>query len=137
MATRKLVVFTTLLAVVGLAGCGKVRQSADRTKASNALKALSLDYVGYQDANGKPPASAAELSAYWKKMGQSAMQSGELEKLTVVWGAKLGGAPVGNRVLASHPAVGGAVPVMMQDGSVKTMTESEFAAAPKAEAAKP
>jgi hypothetical protein len=116
-----------------------VKEAAERTKASNALKALSLDYVNYQDANGKPPASAAELSAYAKKMGWQSMQPGELEKLTVQWGAKLGGAPVANRVLASHPAIGGVVPVMMQDGSVKLMPQSEFAAAPKAEsgAAKP
>jgi hypothetical protein len=124
------VVFT----LTGAVGCGKVKEAADRTKASNALKALSLDILNYQSAKGKPPASAAELKAYYSSGGQSAMQPGELEKLTVQWGVKIdSGASAGTKMLAWHPPVGKVVPVAFQDGSVKLLTESEFAAAPKAE----
>ena len=127
------------LAVVVLAGCGGVKSAAEKSKAENALKALSIDYLEFQNANqGRPPAGADELTAFVKGRPDPALRPGELEKLTVQWGAKLDpkGPDAGKRVLASGPKVGGHVPVMMEDGSVKWVSEAAFASTPKAELAK-
>ena len=78
------------LAVVVLAGCGGVKSAAEKSKAENALKALSIDYLEFQNANqGRPPAGADELTAFVKGSPDPALRPGELEKLTVQWGAKL------------------------------------------------
>jgi hypothetical protein len=140
MPMGKLGVFVACLVLpAGLVGCGNVKQAADRSRAMNAVKALSIDYFDYQKATGHPPASAADLNGFLQNRGEKpALEAGELERLTVQWGARLDPAAPdgGTRVLASHPAVGGQVPVLMQDGSVKTLTEAELAAAPKAQPVK-
>jgi hypothetical protein len=130
---------TATLLVLALAGCGAVKSGGDKSKAENALKALSIDYLEFQNANaGRVPASADELGAFVKSRGKdAALRPGELETLTVQWGAKLEpqGADAGKRILASGPKVGGEVPVMMQEGSVKWLAEATFASTPKAEPA--
>jgi hypothetical protein len=125
-----------VLAVALLAGCGAVRTAADKKKAENALKALTIEYFEFQAVNGgRPPASADELDRFVRSRGGEAnLQPGELETLTVRWGARLDvkSADAGGSVLATGRAVGDQVAVMMQDGSVRWMTVVEASLAPKA-----
>ena len=121
--------------LVCLAGCGKIKEGGERSRSLNALKALSIDYLRHQDFTGQPPASADDLAVKARNRNETLnAKPDELAKLTVQWGAKLDprGPDAGTQVLAWMPAVGGEVPVLMQDGSVKTLPEAEFAAAPKA-----
>ncbi|HVL14180.1 MAG TPA: hypothetical protein VM529_16535 [Gemmata sp.] len=130
---------TVALVALALVGCGAVKSGAEKSKAENALKALSIDYLEFQQANqGRPAASAEELAAFVAGRPDAALRPGELETLAVQWGAALDprGPDAGQRLLASGSKVGGEVPVMMQDGSVKWVGEAAFASLPKAEPAK-
>lgn len=104
-----------------------------KKEANNALKALSLDYDDYQTAMNKPPSSAADLNAFLKTRKEPYLQPGELDKLKVQWGTRIDSKnPDGaNRLLAYHPPIGGEVEVLMQDATVKTMSQAEFAALSK------
>lgn len=127
------------LAAVLLAGCGAVKSGRDKSKAENAVKAFSIDYVAFFDSNQRPPNSADELGAFVQGLGGSAaMRPGELGEITAQWGARLDPAApgAGGKVLAWGRSVGGDVSVLMQDGSVRWMTEAALASAPKAEPAK-
>lgn len=123
-----------------LAGCSAMEAAGERKKAENSLKALSLDYLDFQNANdGRPPTSADEMNKFVIDRGSAAqLRKGEVDNLTVRWGAKLDpkADDAKNRVLASGKKVGGKVVVMMQSGAVKWLPEAEFASAPKAEPVK-
>lgn len=105
----------------------------DMMRAQNALKALSLDYLAYQNSRGAPPASAAEMA---RGIEEARLRPGEVDTLTVQWGAKLDVKGGGTRLLAHANPIGGQVAVMMQDGSVKTVAEDQLTKLPKAEPVK-
>ncbi len=88
-------------------------------------------YKAHLDARKRPPARLQDLNPYEPSAinGFGALRD---ERVILLWG---GSAPSGqkDRVLAYEkgvPEKGGSV--LLQDGTVKTMTADEFKAAPKA-----
>lgn len=126
-------VAAALTALIGLTGCGgggvkqapldEVRRT-DLTELGDLLKTLA--------AEGKrPPAKPADLAELEPFMPTAAasLRSGEIVYL---WGS--GHAAGGTAVVAHEkkaPTDGGLV--LLQDGSIKTLTADEFKAAPKAQ----
>lgn len=124
-----------LVAVVALLpGCGRVQQAAQRQQRSNQLKAIGLAYHNCNDDLQRGPANADELRKYLAGFEDAyqAVQSGDI---VVFWNARVPAdfpQGLGNTVLAHDkgvPANGGLV--LMGDGSTRTMTAAEFAAAPR------
>jgi hypothetical protein len=114
-------------------GCGGLKDAAERKRAQEDLKELGLAYSNYQDMKGKPPASLDELVGASKGLGNS-LPAG-IGRLNVPWGAGFGsmyrGGAATEAVFASGRASGGIVPVLMADGSVKTMKQKDFESAKK------
>src|SRR5215218_5578099 len=108
--SRRAVVWLLILSSVLPAGCGAMKTRSQQMKVENALKALSVEFHAFQAANdGRPPASADELSDFVRAKGREAsLRPGELETLTVQWGAKLEpkSADAGDKVLATGKKVG-------------------------------
>jgi hypothetical protein len=125
-----LVLANSLLSI----GClGRVQQAAQRAKDTNDLKMLGLVYHSYLDAKSAPPATVDDLATFDPnvKIVTDGVKSGKYKLYLGVSIIKL---PEGasNTVLGYHadaPVSGG--PVLMADGFCKTMTPTEFAAAPK------
>jgi hypothetical protein len=125
-----------LLAVVValLFGCGGVRQAAQNQKRANQLKAIGLAYHNCNDDQQRGPGNADELRKYLEGF-EDAYKAVKAGDIVVLWGARIPadfpqGTP--NTVLGydkAVPANGGTV--LMGDGSTRTMTAAEFAAAPK------
>jgi len=131
---RRFARYVMFLVPLAAVGCGGIKQSAERKKAQNDLKELGIAYITYQDTNQKPPKSLDELVAFAQKSG-SPLSSGVI-RLSVVWGAGMAGlcrdGAASEVVIASAPASGGLVPVLMADGSVRTMNQKEYDGAKKA-----
>ncbi|MFO0796542.1 MAG: hypothetical protein U0804_03635 [Gemmataceae bacterium] len=125
---------------VGLAGCTSDNRPAGD---GNPTRADELREVGgiaaAHAAKGKKAApTAAELAAYEATfpVGVRALKAGDV---TAVWGVK----PAEEGAVAAGQAAGGVLAyekkaeteggsVLLQDGTVRTMTADEFRAAPKA-----
>ncbi len=115
------------------AGCG-MKESMVLTRSHNALRDLAIDYARYQDQYGRPPAHADEVRKYVRERGNdAALKPGEVEPLTVQWGAKLDPGGPADRVLANGPVVAGRAWVLMQNGEVKEVGAADLSSAPKAE----
>ena len=118
-----------------IVACGSLRQSAARQKTSNDLKQLGLAYHNFIDANKKGPANSAEwLSKAGPEDAALIQQTGPGGKYTMFWGVQISKLPQGsNNTVLGHestvPSQGGLV--LMCDASVRQMTATEFAAAPK------
>jgi hypothetical protein len=137
-AMRAASVAALVLALLA-AGCGRVKNAADRAKKSNDLKQLGLMYHNYLDMNKKGPASADDLKAVTSgPQEQAVVQMVKDGKYVLLWGATIpemqqnpggsSGTILGYE--AGAPSAGGLV--LMGDASVRNMTAAEFAAAPKA-----
>src|SRR5262245_27382427 len=122
-----------VVAAAGLAlaaGCGRTTtgQAVDASK--TALEDLGQMLKDLPAENRKPPAKLADLESVEPMIPVAgpAIRSGEVVYL---WGTAY--AAGGNQVAAYEkkvPTEGGFV--LLQDGTVKEMTASEFQAAPKA-----
>jgi hypothetical protein len=117
---------------VGLAaGCGGSNSgTVIDTGGKAALEDFGAMLKSLADEGRKPPARLAELEAVEPiiPVGGPAIRSGDI---VYYWGA--GYAAGGNQVVAYEkkvPTDGGYV--LLQDGSVKEMSASEFQSAPKA-----
>jgi hypothetical protein len=150
LSLRRIVGVVSGLAVLAcLVACGgitsKMQQAAKRTQTSNDLKQLGLTYHNFCDAHqGKGPANMNEW-LQWAQKGDPGttgliQQTGPGGKYVILWGAGIPkDFPQGafQTVLGYESAVpqqGGVV--LMGDASVKQMTATEFAAAPKPATAK-
>jgi len=131
--SHRLIACLLILSLGCVTGCGGGGTSttafAGPTNA-DALADLAQLLKDFQQAQGRPPASLAALG------GQDAANpaaSAALARKEIVyfWG---NGIAAGSTVVIAHDAKaasdGGAV--LLQDGTVKTMSAAEFAAAPKA-----
>lgn len=88
----------------------------------------------YSGETGKGPTKVADLKKYelGYPLGYAAVQSGQV---VILWGSTVAGeGGGGSQSVVAHekdvPTAGGFV--VLQDGNVKQMTATEFAAAPKA-----
>jgi hypothetical protein len=117
--------------LLGLAGgCGGGNSAARVAEGKVALEELGQALKTLADEGKRPPAKAADLEPIEPLMPTAgpAIRNGEL---TYLWGAAYA---AGSDRVAAHekkvPAEGGYV--LLQDGTVKTMTAAEFQSAPKA-----
>lgn len=130
LKTRRAVLYATLCAALA-AGCG----GGGGVTAPPPTVADSLGDLGellklLADQRQKPPGKQAEIDQY-EPTAMHAVAALKAKEIVYFWGAGL--IPGGNAVVAYYAKAdtdGG--PVLLQDGTVKTMTAAEFAAAPKA-----
>jgi hypothetical protein len=142
MKAMRAVMLTLAVLTLLAAGCGRIKNAADRAKKSNDLKQLGLMYHNYVDTNHKGPGSADDLKSMASgPQEQAVVQMAKDGKYVLIWGTTItemqqnpGGAS--GTILgydAGTPTGGGLV--LMGDASVRNMTAAEFAAAPKAKSA--
>ena len=124
--------FVALVAGVGLmlAGCGDDKAATVSDANKGALEELGRMLKDLADEGRKPPSKLAELEPVEPMIPTAGppLRNGEIVYL---WGAAY--AAGGEKVVAHEkktPTEGGLV--LLQDGSVKSMSAQEFAAAPKA-----
>ena len=131
MSVRPMLLAASLaLAVATLVGCGGQRADPPPTmgKMVTNLKELLAEYQKQHD--GKAPNAIADFG----ELGNSfdgGMWTLRTNKVIYIWGAPL--TPAGHAVIAYEaqtPESGGEV--LLEDGTVKSVTTAEFAAAPKA-----
>ena len=128
----------TLVLAAAAAGCGGMRQAAERARAVNDLKQLGLLYQQYNDMNRKGPDRVEDLEPLADPQSRPVLQAVKAGKYVLIWGVKagdLGKVPGGSgaAVLGYEkdvPSAGG--PVLFGDMSVKVVTADEFKAAPRA-----
>lgn len=124
---RRFCFLLALFLAAPLLGCGKATTVAPSSK-KDKLEEVADMLKNVKDQNMKPPASAADLGTVDPFMPQAGadLRSGEI---VYTWGAGLTG---GSGVIAWEkkvPSEGGWV--LLQDGTVKSMTADEFKSAPK------
>jgi hypothetical protein len=125
-----------VLLLVAAAGCSSEKKPGDGQQpgAADHLREVAGMLRLHAGERGKGPRKAADLAPYehGHPLGFQAVKSGEI---VVVWGATMPGegeAGGGEAVVAYEKkalAAGGAV--LLQNGTVKTMTADELKAAPK------
>lgn len=128
---RRAAVFGAALWVAFAAGCGgKAPLTAPPPNVQDALQDLGdlLKLLGEQKQ--KLPARQADLDLY-EPTAPHAAAAVQSQQITYFWG---NGITPGGKAVIAHDAKaaadGGAV--LLQDGTVKTLSAAEFAAAPKA-----
>jgi hypothetical protein len=131
------------MALLGLgpAGCGSLKQAAERQKATNELKQVGLAWHNYYDANARCPAKPEDLFPFLDGPTSAASQALKSGRFVLVWDVNLpelrktpagmGGAAVG--WASETPTSGGLV--LMADGTVKTVTAAEYQALARPKAA--
>jgi hypothetical protein len=115
-----------------LAGCGSSLSTAppsEEETTRGALVGLGTLLRASAEEKKRPPANLNELEPYSGGFvfATSAIQQ---KKIVYVWGAGMGGGTAIVGYDANAPTAGGLV--LLQDGTVKRMSASEFASAPKA-----
>lgn len=124
---------TMCLASLTFAGCGGgavTGTGAGSPTAKDALGDLAELLKGVAVQKGRPPAREADLSQY-EAINLSATMAIARNEVIYVWGS---GIVSGSQAVIAHEkdaATAGGY-VLLQDGTVKSMTAAEFAAAPKA-----
>jgi hypothetical protein len=122
--------------ILGLPGCGSTSTPStdDGLKAEQALKDFGGLLKMLSDEKKRTPTKLAELDAY-EPLFMAAVRGITNKQITYIWGA---GYQAGESSIVAHDSEaatkGGAV--LLQDGTIKTMTAAEFGAAPKATAKK-
>jgi len=127
--------FYAMLFLVPLAvwGCSSAPKPPPPPSGADGLAELVKVYEYIEYSKLPPPGKLADFDQHWDNMpnAYSRIQSGEY---VVAWGVGHSKAPgAGQQILAYEKkaaAEGGAV--LLRDGTMKTMTAAEFAAAPKA-----
>lgn len=113
------------------AGCGgQGSVTAPAPGVADSLRDLGDLLKLLADQNQKPPAKQADLDQY-EPTAPHAAAAAQAKQIVYLWGNGI--TPGGTAVIAYDAKAetdGG--PVLLQDGTVKTMTAAEFAAAPKA-----
>jgi hypothetical protein len=124
MLVGAVMVFATL-------GCGG-GNSEPVTRDQGELRDLAKVYGAYQNATGKPPATLADLIDFQTKSGTVGLPAG-LGRMKVPWGTPLGSRDrdAADTVFAYSSIYNGVIPVLMADGTVKTMSQADLAAAKK------
>jgi len=128
----RLIVLALSLALVVSTGCGGKGGSAnpDETPPQGALEELGSVIQSMAQQKKSPPTKAADLRMY-EPIAPTAVAGVTSGKYVYLWGA--GYKPGGTGIVAyeaSADSKGGWV--LLEDGSVKKMSASEFASAPKA-----
>jgi hypothetical protein len=127
-------------AVMVFAGLGCGANSEPVTRDQGELRDLAKVYAAYQNAMGKPPATLADLIEYQTKSGGVGLPAG-LGRMQVPWGAPFGSlyreGVASETVFAYSSMYNGVVPVLMADGTVKTMSQADLDAAKKVPAPAP
>ena len=116
------------------AGCGSSKPPPGATGTPSAKDALSdlVNLLNHLQNEGKPPPATIAHIAPIEPLFQGAYLGLVRNEIVYVWGARIDSAGA-EKVLAYEKAVEtGSGHVLMQDGSIKTMSSSEFQAAPKA-----
>lgn len=119
--------FATIALIFGL-GCGSGAESKPPTATDNMTDMKEL-LQEYQEQYKKSPTKANDLKSF-EPVHPMAVRQIQRDFIVVVWGATYGS---GTGIIAypkDAPDKGGTV--LLQDGTVKSMTAAEFAAAPKA-----
>jgi hypothetical protein len=148
IARRLLGAVTALAVLCCVLACGatqKVREAADRAKRSNDLKMLGLSYLNYNDdKKSGPPDQQAWLQWSQQKEGPEAaaviQKAGQGGQYTILFGHAF---PKDFPQGASNTVLGyenQASPqgrlVLFGDGSVRMVSEAEFAGLPRPTGAK-
>jgi hypothetical protein len=128
----RLSVLAFSLALVVSTGCGGKGGSTnpDETPPQGALEELGSVIQAMAQQKKSPPTKPADLRMY-EPAAPTAVAGVSSGKYVYLWGA--GYKPGGNGIVAYEAAAeskGGWV--LLEDGSIKKMSASEFAAAPKA-----
>jgi hypothetical protein len=126
------IVWAAVIAVgCGLAaGCGETKPAVSQTPNKDALAEVGQMLKSLADEGRKPPAKPAELESVEPMLPTAGPMIRE-GTLVYLWGTAY--AAGGDKVAAYEkkvPAEGGWV--LLQNGTVKEMTDDEFKAAPKA-----
>lgn len=132
-------VLSAVAVALAVSGCGKDggmpgAGGGSEQKSRNDLLQLGLAYISYVDANQKGPSKPADLLQFVENNQAliAAVENGTYVLAMNVIPIKLT-TGTSNTVLgyqAAVPTSGGLV--LMADGSTRSMTKDEFAAAPKA-----
>ena len=119
--------FVGVAAAFAVLGCIKDSEPIDRDRGE--LQDFARAYSEYQNAYGKPPESVAELVTQRANAGLTGLPAG-IGRMKVPWGAGFGSLyrepDAANTVFASATPLNGVVPVLMADGTVKTMSQADF-----------
>lgn len=126
-----------LVVLIALTGCSS-NSSSDSSSGgftpSDALQEVGNMLRDYQATNGQPAGRVADLVTYENlyAIGFQALKAGDV---VVIWGSPMAGegGGSGETVVAYEktvPESGGAV--LLENGTLKSMSASEFASAPKA-----
>lgn len=129
MIARCIAVLLSAAVLGSTPGCGETPKTPDSLPMEEQFQDLGGLIQEYQDARKKAPTKVQDLTEFEPAhpRGYTLLSSGQA---VYVWGV---GISSGTSVLAHEKDAeqkGGCV--LLQDGSVKTMSASEFAAAPKA-----
>jgi hypothetical protein len=138
MVKQRILCFVSgILVLACLLACGGIRQAAGRQQAAKDLNQLARMYHDFHESKSKGPANTQELIQFVKNDPAAtalATQTGPGGKYVLYWNVRITTLTAGSAATvlgyeASVPASGGMV--LMADGSTRTMTAAEFAAAPK------
>ena len=130
-----------VLAPLALAGCSAAEvEQVDVTAIETQLQQLGNAFGQYTADTGRPPKQPADLEKYLKPHGDPASfwkSPRDNQPLVVLWNVNLltvdPSRPETIKVfIHEQQGIDGSRYVLLTDGSVREMTEAEFAAAPKA-----
>ena len=122
--------FLACLALTLFSACAQRRPPEPPKTSEDGLKELGEMYRYIDYSKLSPPNRVDDLNNYWDSI-QNAFDRVKSGEIVVFWG--VGYSKSGNQILAYDKKAeteGG--PVLLRDGTVKTMTAAEFKAAPKA-----
>ncbi len=128
---RALLIFIAVVAaILGLVVSARNQARVQETR--NILKTVGLAYHHCVSETGSPPAKIADMN--WCGCGAGALAAKVIKDglVVVVWNANVRTSENSKHVLGyatSVPTAGG--PVLMADGTVKTVTVDEFHQLPK------
>ena len=125
---KRLIMCAALVALGGL-GCGGSAPNAVVVTTNDMLDDLKATLTDYQRDRKGAPKRLADLASY-EPTHQAALHGLSMGSCTYYWGNELSGGAAVVAYETKADKEGGAV--LLQDGTVKSMTAAEFAAAPKA-----
>jgi hypothetical protein len=133
MLPGRLISTLILFALTLLAACSRETPPPPPPSAEEGLKQMAEVYRYIEYSKLPLPRRPEDFADYWDTM-QAAFDRVQSGEFVVAWGIGRSTAPgTGQQILVYEkkaPADGGAV--LLRDGTVKQMTATEFAAAPKA-----